>query len=61
MLLLSWSLFLQVGSIQKLPLGVYQLIAPSRFPALGSDELRLTLGGGQFVENLVKPKKLRLL
>ena len=61
MLLLSWSLYLQVGSIHKLPLEVYRLIVPSRFAALGSDELRLTLGGGQFVENLVKPETLTLL
>ena len=61
MLLPSWSLFLQVGSIQKLLLEVYLFIIRSRFAALGSDELRLTLGGGQFVENLVKPEILTLL
>ena len=53
MLLPSWSLFLQVGSIHKLLSEVYFIVS-SRFAALGSDELRLTLGGGQFVENLVK-------
>ena len=60
MLLQSWYLFLQVGSIQKLLLGGYHLNVPC-FAALGSDELRLTLGGGQLVENLVKLGTLTLL